>query len=282
MARRRNHTDKEATQEEKELNATSEITKSLRRVMESMNSEVQRSQFAHETLLETTRALEQLNESFSSLDTLLSKSRNLLGTLIRSQKTDEWYLQTALYLLLFTVSWLVFRRFIYGPAWWLIYTPTRLLLKALFAAFGVVGAGSATQSSVSISSVAPRATVSHSTGTRSSVPTQAHMSRSAPSIVAGGGGRGAPIGGHGAGAQHYAASAEAQRSMTAKVEKIIDDSLIGQEAGQEPGEEKSETDEGNDELETEGLENPKKRMWEEDVEEAKREQAAPVRKKDEL
>lgn len=46
---------------------------------------------------------------------MLKKSRDLLGTLLRSQKSDTWYLETAFYILLATLAWLLFRRILYGP-----------------------------------------------------------------------------------------------------------------------------------------------------------------------
>ncbi|OAQ98197.1 hypothetical protein LLEC1_02302 [Akanthomyces lecanii] len=59
---------------------------------------------------------------------MLGKSRELLGTLLRSQKSDTWYLQTAFYMLAVTGAWLVFRRLLYGPVWWLVLFPLRILL----------------------------------------------------------------------------------------------------------------------------------------------------------
>ncbi|KJZ72589.1 hypothetical protein HIM_07948 [Hirsutella minnesotensis 3608] len=69
----------------------------------------------------------RLNESYTSLDSMLASSRDLLGTLLRSQKSDTWYLQTALYMLAVTGAWLLFRRILYGPMWWLVWLPLRLL-----------------------------------------------------------------------------------------------------------------------------------------------------------
>ncbi|TVY60665.1 hypothetical protein LSUE1_G006621, partial [Lachnellula suecica] len=78
----------EMTKEEREVNASSDVTAALRRTHDMMASELSRSQFAHDTLKESTAALAELSETYSTLDNLLSSSRNLLGTLLRSQKSD--------------------------------------------------------------------------------------------------------------------------------------------------------------------------------------------------
>ena len=112
-----------------------------------MQSEVLRSQFARETLgmifnsvavigdsltrsasssEQSTATLSTLGESYNSLDTLLSSSRSLVSTLLHSQKSDTWYLETAFWILVCTIIWLIFRRILYGPGWWLVYLPTKL------------------------------------------------------------------------------------------------------------------------------------------------------------
>ena len=103
------------------------MTASLRRTHDLIASELGRSEFAHETLTESSAALRQLDDSYGSLDSMLGKSRELLGTLLRSQKSDTWYLQTAFYMLAVTGAWLVFRRLLYGPIWWLVLFPLRIL-----------------------------------------------------------------------------------------------------------------------------------------------------------
>jgi len=111
-----------------------------------MATELSRSQFAHDTLKESTAALNQLSESYTSLDSVLASTRSLLGTLLKSQKSDTWYLETAFYVLAVTVGWLIFRRFLYGPAWWFVYLPLKMFWNALMAVFTVIGlrGGSAT------------------------------------------------------------------------------------------------------------------------------------------
>jgi hypothetical protein len=80
-----------------------------------------------------------LSESYSSLDSLLSNSRSLANSLIRSQKSDTWYLETAFYILVGTISWLIFRRVLYGPMWWLVWLPVKFAMRSVFALLGAVG-----------------------------------------------------------------------------------------------------------------------------------------------
>lgn len=103
------------------------MTNALRRTHDLIQAELARSEFAHETLTESSAALKQLNESYGSLDTMLASSKDLLGTLLRSQKSDTWYLQTTFYMLACTLGWLLFRRLLYGPMWWIVWLPLRLM-----------------------------------------------------------------------------------------------------------------------------------------------------------
>lgn len=96
-------------------NASSDVTAALRRTHELLSTELSRSRFAQETFDNSTDALKELGEKYSSLDTILTNSRGLLSTLLRSQKSDTWYLETALYILLATLVWLIFRRLLFGP-----------------------------------------------------------------------------------------------------------------------------------------------------------------------
>ncbi|KAF4594720.1 Sec20 domain protein [Ophiocordyceps camponoti-floridani] len=107
------------------VGASGNVTTALRRTHDLIAAELSRSEFAHQTLTESSAALKQLDESYMSLEGMLASSRDLLGTLLRSQKSDTWYLQTALYMLLVTGAWLFFRRILYGPLWWLLWLPLR-------------------------------------------------------------------------------------------------------------------------------------------------------------
>ncbi|KGQ11742.1 hypothetical protein BBAD15_g2516 [Beauveria bassiana D1-5] len=114
-------------EDQRTVGASSSVTASLRRAHDLVASELGRSEYAHQTLSESSEALRRLDDSYGSLDSMLGRSRELLGTLLRSQKSDTWYLQTAFYMLATTAAWLVFRRLLYGPLWWLVLLPLRIL-----------------------------------------------------------------------------------------------------------------------------------------------------------
>ncbi|RYO79447.1 hypothetical protein DL766_009617 [Monosporascus sp. MC13-8B] len=127
--RRKQLRSAEISKDDRTVGASHDVTLSLRQTHDLMASELSRSEFAHRTLKESTKALAELSESYSNLDTLLSTSRDLLGTLFKSRKTDTWYLETSFYLLLCTIAWLIFRRWLYGPMWWLVWLPLKLLFR---------------------------------------------------------------------------------------------------------------------------------------------------------
>ncbi|KAL3492508.1 hypothetical protein BJX62DRAFT_224486 [Aspergillus germanicus] len=145
---KRNQTKEKLTQDDIVKNASRDVTAALRRTHQLMQAELSRSQFAQQTLEQSSAALSTLSESYSGLDTLLTSSRNLVGSLLRSQKSDTWYLETAFYILVGTILWLVFRRLLYGPLWWIVWLPFKLILRSVFGVSAAVGiAGNAVQSS---------------------------------------------------------------------------------------------------------------------------------------
>lgn len=107
------------------LSASHDITLSLRRTHSLIAGELAKSAFAAQTLAESSAALAELQHSYEGMAGLLTRSRELVGDLVRAQKSDTWYLQMALRLLLATLAWLVFRRWMYGPLWWLVWLPVR-------------------------------------------------------------------------------------------------------------------------------------------------------------
>ncbi|KAI1339603.1 Sec20-domain-containing protein [Xylariaceae sp. FL0016] len=139
-ASRRKYKDRsEMSKEEQMLHANNDVTQSLRRAHDMMATELSKSDFAQNALKESTAALAQLSENYSSLDTMLSGSQALLRTLLKSQKTDTWYLGTALMILIVTIGWLVFRRLLWGPTWLLIWLPLKLLYKGSMGVASTVG-----------------------------------------------------------------------------------------------------------------------------------------------
>lgn len=236
-----------------------------------MAAELARSQFAHETLTESTAALAQLSETYSTLDTLLSNSRNLLGTLLRSQKSDTWYLETAFYILLVTIGWLVWRRLLYGPTWWLVWFPMKMFIKGwmgVFTAMGLIGESNPGNGvTPSIGSVVGQQSVVHSSGTRGPKPTLGPPGSN--HVQVGGGGRGAPM--QGENSPRASRQEDSGESMSEKVGRIVDESQQEPIAEGEVGEAGLE---GEDDVQR----NPKKRMWEEEKEAVKE----AHRKRDEL
>ncbi|KAI6785821.1 uncharacterized protein J7T54_006160 [Emericellopsis cladophorae] len=109
------------------VGASSRVTDSLRQMHASLQSELERSEYAKQTMAESSAAFAQLDESYSGLETMLKSSRDLLGTLLRSQKSDTWYLTTSFYMLTVVGAWLVYRRWLSGPLWWLVLFPLRIL-----------------------------------------------------------------------------------------------------------------------------------------------------------
>jgi protein transport protein SEC20 len=110
-----------------------------------MQSELSRSRFAQETLEQSTAALEDLGEKYSNLSTLLTSSRTLVTALLKSTKSDTWYLETTFYILITTLVWLIFRRWLYGPISWFIILPLKIFLRIVFAV-APIGASTAKSS----------------------------------------------------------------------------------------------------------------------------------------
>ena len=140
--------DPKAAQQDLLLSATTDVTTSLRRTHALLTSELSRSRFAQETLEASNAALEELNERYGSFGEMLNRSKGLLGTLLRSQKSDTWYLETAIWVLVATIGWLLFRRLLYGPLWWFLWLPLKLLWSigsALLGLIGVTGSGAAVE-----------------------------------------------------------------------------------------------------------------------------------------
>ena len=148
------------TQEELARQASEDVTRALRRTHALLQSNLSQSQFAQQTLDESQDALKGLAESYGGTSELLKNSRSLVGQLVRSNKSDTWYLQTAFYMLALTIGWLFFRRILYGPMWWLVWQPLKLLWWMTFMALGGVGIGGS-GSDAAGSSIASASSVMH-------------------------------------------------------------------------------------------------------------------------
>ena len=139
-----------SAEEQRMVSTGSSVTQALREMHEMMTTELAKSDFARETLDESTRMMKNLGESYDSLDTMVASSVSLVGTLMRSQKSDTWYLKTSFYMLLAVLAWLVFRRWLYGPLWWLVWLPLRLLVGASWKTGTVIVSSSSSSSSSSL------------------------------------------------------------------------------------------------------------------------------------
>ena len=274
---------KNLTQDEVLVSASTDVTSALRRTHDLLTSELSRSRFAQETLDQSTAALADLGERYGDLDTLLTNSKSLLGTLVRSQKSDTWYLETAFYILIATLCWLVFRRLIYGPAWWFIWLPIKFLIFKpfyfIFAAFGITTKGQPTSTNLQSTQTRPPLRVQPSASGGIPRYVMSGDQRKAGSIPVGGGGMGAKIGqdanahtdpnAKGSLSHSIGQMVEASREQVAKGETLPSDEdpavvrrgdgTILQDRGDKPR-------------------NPKKKQWEEDVESTKHQ----ARKRDEL
>lgn len=143
-------------EERHNVSASTNVTNALRQTHALIQSELERSAFARETLEESSAALKQLSESYGSLDEMLTSTRKLLGTLVTSQKTDTWYLQTTFYMLVATAAWLLFRRLLYGPLWWFLWLPLRLMFGIGSKAVSNINSGTNRQKGESMGSGQPK------------------------------------------------------------------------------------------------------------------------------
>lgn len=151
---------------------------------------------------QSTAALSTLSESYNNLDTLLSSSRTLVSSLLRSQKSDTWYLESAFWLLVTTICWLVFRRILYGPGWWLLYLPIKLVWRllifntqvilSLFATIAGSLGGSKQSSAILQASERISTSLIVKPSATGGFP-KFHPGMSAPSIAVGAGGSGAKV-----------------------------------------------------------------------------------------
>ncbi|KAK4039253.1 hypothetical protein C8A01DRAFT_16726 [Parachaetomium inaequale] len=219
------------------VTTSNDITLALQRTHTLIAGELAKSAFASQTLAESSAALAELQRSYEGLDGLLTRSRDLVGTLLSAQKSDTWYLQTALRLLLGTLAWLVFRRFLYGPLWWVVWLPLRTgwrVTKGVSSHMGGAEKGGVGRMEV----VAPgeqgeAETVVVGVGEEGAVPT-VRVGRETREAVGEG----------------------EEDSMVEKVGRMVEDTL-----------ERRDEEEANRtaEEELEDQPNPMKRMWEEEV-----------------
>jgi protein transport protein SEC20 len=273
LQKRQQH--KNLTKDELLVAQSSDVTSALRRTTDLLSTELSRSRFAQETFDESTAALKDLGDTYSDLDSVLKKSRDLLGTLLRSQKSDTWYLETAFYILIATLGWLIFRRILYGPFFKLplflykafAFVVNWVVLKPLFLFLTTVGiittepynASQSTRLQVT-SSRAPLIVKPSAAGRPQSIEGMADDIARSGGVRSGAGGTGAKVGKNG----------ELRGEMSEEIGKMAErrgDGTVLRDRGDIP-------------------KNPKKKQFEADVEDVKHAEASAeegkVRKRDEL
>lgn len=273
--RRKLGQQKQLTKEELEVDASSNVTAALRRTHNLLSTELSRSRFAQETFDQSTAALADLGEKYSDLDTILSNSRNLLSTLLRSQKSDTWYLETAFYLLIATLCWLIFRRLLLGPFVRLpLFILNWFIWKPLYLFLSVTGV-------ITKEPVTPRR-VPSSTKSRTPLIVQP-SAKDGPLSYSGmmrPDGKGVPVG-MGGGNAKKGKDPALEGQMSQKIAQMAEESerrAKGEDVGGDDGGKVQRRGDGTI-LQERGDEppNPKKKVFEADVEEGKQR-----RKRDEL
>jgi len=134
-------THEKLTQDELAQRAADDVTMALRRVHNQLEGELSRSQFAQQTLEESQQALQSLTQSYSGTTDLLKVSRGFVSQLVRSNKSDTWFLRSSFYMLAATICWLFFRRILYGPMLLLIWYPLKLMWWVSVTSLGAFGLG---------------------------------------------------------------------------------------------------------------------------------------------
>lgn len=254
-----------------------------------MQNELSRSQFAQETLEQSTAALADLGEKYTDLNTLLASSRTLVTTLLKSTKSDTWYLETTFYILITTIIWLIFRRWLYGPLTWFLIWPLKLFFRVAFGVVGLSTAASAKSSGVAIPFESSTSLIVKPSATGGAQ--KRNIDPNAPSpqnyIRVGGGGKG-----------YHQGDPSPPDSLSQEVGKMAEQAQQQQEQDvhpqlrknrQQPDEEGPVVrGDGTVLKESDKPRNPKKKMWEENVESVRHEQAQEQqeagqrRKRDEL
>lgn len=233
-----------------------------------MQGELSRSKFAQETLEQSTAALADLGEKYTDLNTLLANSKSLVTTLLKSTKSDTWYLETAFYILITTIIWLIFRRWLYGPITWFIWWPLKLVYRLAFAIYSLAGASSASSTAASHSRE-PRTSLIIKPSASGGIPKRVvNINDPPPSIRIGLGGKG------------YHENSHIPKSQTQSLSEGIGEMVEQQQQQQNQQQEQDREQQGKHQervvrgdgtvlQERDQPANPKKRIWEENEERKK-------------
>lgn len=113
----------------------------LRRTHGLLQSELSRSRFATETLNASTAALHDLSTRYTAFDDIVSSSRELIIDLIRKNKSDRWYYEKAVQLLIGILVWILVRRLLWGPVWLFVGLPFKFIWWTLSLVASTIGVG---------------------------------------------------------------------------------------------------------------------------------------------
>lgn len=127
------------TQESLRASAAEQVTSTLQQMLDQVLTQLARSQEVRESLERSSESLKDLANRGGNIDAILESSKSLVSTLYRSQKSDTWYLETSFYMLIVTIGWLVFRRWLYGPLWWFVWFPLKWGVRLAWFALSVAG-----------------------------------------------------------------------------------------------------------------------------------------------
>ncbi|UPX11307.1 Protein transport protein sec20 [Ascochyta rabiei] len=278
-AYRQRKQNKGLAEEEIVAQASSDVTAALRRTHQLMQSELSRSRFAQETLEQSTAALADLGEKYSDLTTLLANSRTLVTTLLKSTKSDTWYLETTFYILITTIIWLIFRRWLYGPLTWFLVWPLKLIFRVVFGVVGFSTAASATSSSIAVASEPSTSLIVKPSATGGAPRRNSDSSAPPPQkyVRVGGGGRGYRQGDPSPpDSLSQQVGQMAEHTQQQQQEEVAEHPQLRANRQQPDKEGPVVRGDGTVLEESDKPRNPKKKMWEEDVESAKHGQAQQV------
>lgn len=133
--------NKSLTQADLLVGASTDVTVALRRTHTLLQSELSRSAFATETLHASTAALTDLSSRYSAFDDIVASSRVLISDLIKKNKSDRWYFEHAIYVLISILVWILIRRLLWGPIYLFFGMPLRLAWWGLSCVAWVIGSG---------------------------------------------------------------------------------------------------------------------------------------------
>lgn len=138
MARRTGN--EKLSEQEYLMAAGSDVTAALRRTQQLLHGELVKSRFASETLAQSTEALRDLSQRYSVFDDILGKSTALIRDLVKKNKSDRWYYETAIQILVGILVWIIVRRLLWGPIWLLLVWPLKTAWWTFSSLVGI-GAG---------------------------------------------------------------------------------------------------------------------------------------------